>query len=345
MNSYTLTFKNKIFIIFFLVIATIFTFDILLAYIANKKTTNNVFLLDKFSKIKHFELNNPINKDIIFIGSSRTFYHISTSTFRKNNIEIFNLGVPGAQFEDYPTIIDKVSNYNPKKVIISLSVNKLYEELSISKQPTLTEIKYYYNIDKMLFIDNLIQYIVNLHTFLQYSETIYFKILSFYNKFNSIKINHSSTISNTKYLIQDTPNNYSKLIGCNVYDVKRTHDTQILLKCNNGEGALVGQIFKNENIDNYLLSEINLKSIKYLNLMIDKLQNANIEVSLVLEPILENKYKYNLNDVKNSFPNIHIYDLTDYSISKSYWADNTHLNYEGRELYSNYLAELLNSTK
>ncbi|MGB5792729.1 hypothetical protein, partial [Poseidonibacter sp.] len=307
MNFYTLTFKKKILLTMGIIALLIVIIDVLLLYIADKKTTKTNYISDKFSKIKHFELNNQINKDMIFIGSSRTFYHISTNIFKNKNINIYNFGVSGLAIEDYSAIVEEIINKSPKKVVISLSVDKLYSELSIPYLPTKNELGIYYDIDKILFLNAMKQYIIQLHTFLQYSEAIYNKLQSIYERFQPLSINipNEKIEKNENYLKIDTSLNYSKLVGCKVFDIQRTHDKQITLKCENGDGILIGPMI--ERVEkpntNYELDKLNTNSSNYLNKIFENLKKSNIEVVLILEPIYANKYKYHLNDIVNEFPN------------------------------------------
>ncbi len=345
MNSYTLTFKRKILFSFFLISFLIIILDLLLVYIADKKSTKETFINDKFSKIKHFELNSPKNKDILFIGSSRTFFHISTNTFIKNNITVYNLGVSGAQFEDYPTFIDSVTDSKPKNVVISLSVDKLYDGLNVSKFPTFKEISFYYQIDKFMFFQAFKQYLINYHTFLLYSEPIYDKLSSIYEKLTPkpVLFKTTNTIKKENDLLTLDPNiNYSKLVGCNVFDIKKISSNKTALKCTNGDGILIGNHFRNEitNSKNFDLKEFNNKSITYLKSMIKNLRNNNINIVLILEPILHSKYVYDIQKIKNEFRDIKVLDLTNYFIADEKWSDNLHLNYKGREQYSQFLVKM-----
>ena len=346
MNFYTLTFKRKILISFTLILASLIILDIGLYFVANMKSTKTTFINDKFSKISHFKLNNPKNKDIIFIGSSRTFYHISTNTFRKNNINIYNFGISGAQFEDYPVLVPHLKNVNPKEIVISLSVNRLYSKLNVSKFPTVDEMKYYYDIDKIKFLESLKQWVINRHLFLQYSEPIFYKVKSVYEKFEVKKesnqlINVDKKIQNSNKLFIDKSINYSELSGCKVFDMKQNSDTQITLKCINGDGILIGSDIKNKDIELKELKEFNSQSIKYLQKLISNIDTDKVKVSIILEPILHNNYSYSLDEIKRKFTNIEIIDLTNFNIQDTFWSDNGHLNYKGREQYSQYLSNIL----
>lgn len=344
MNFYTLTFKKKILISFTLIIVNLIILDIGLYFVAKMKSTKTTFINDKFSKISHFKLNHPKDKDIIFIGSSRTFYHISTNTFRKNDINIYNFGISGAQFEDYPTLMPYIKTVNPREIIISLSVNRLYNKLNVSKFPTLDEIKYYYAIDKIKFLESLKQWIINRHLFLQYSEAIFYKIKSVYEKFNvkkksNISIDKENKNSNKLFINKSI--DYSELAGCKVFDMKQTSDTQMTLKCTNGDGVLIGSNIKNDSFEKKELKVFNLQSIKYIQKLISNIDTNKIKVSIVLEPILLNHYSYNLDEIKKQFTDIEIIDLTSFNIKESFWSDNAHLNYKGREEYSQYLSDIL----
>ena len=342
-NFYTLTFKKKILISFTLILASLIILDIGLYFVAKMKSTKTTFINNKFSKISHFKLNNPKNKDIIFIGSSRTFYHISTNTFKNNNINIYNFGISGAQFEDYPALMPHLKTINPKEIVISLSVNRLYNKLNISKFPTLDEIKYYYDIDKIKFLESLTHWVINRHLFLQYSEPIFYKIKSIYEKFEVEKSSKQlhKKIQNSNKLFIDKSINYSELAGCKVFDMKQTGDTQIALKCINGDGILIGSDIENKDIEKKVLKEFNSQSIRYLQKLVSNINTDKVKVSIILEPILHNNYSYSLKEIQQQFTSIKIIDLTNYKIKDSFWSDNGHLNYKGRMQYSQYLSDIL----
>ena len=346
MNFYTLTFKNKILLSFLLIFLSLIVLDISLYFIAKSKTTKISFINNKFSKTRHFQLNKTDNKDIIFIGSSKTYYHISTNIFKKNRINIYNFGIEGAKYEDFPSLLKYIKSKKPKKIIISLSVDKLFSKLNISKFPTLEEIKYYYDIDKIKFLKSLKQWIINRHLFLQYSEPIFYNLKSIYKMFegnNKINISYNSNykkIKNKKILFNDKDKNYSKLVGCDDFDIKKNSNTKIVLKCTNGDGILIGNSIENIKIKKTELKNLDLQAIKYFQKIINSIDRKKVNVSIILEPILHNNYTYNLVDIKKQFLNLNIIDLTNLNIKDSFWADNNHFNYKGRDQYSEYLSRI-----
>ena len=333
MFFYTLTFKRKILLSLLLVFTGIVVIDIALFFYVNSHTTRDYFINNKFSKIKHFELNNTFQKDIIFIGSSRTFYHISTEIFKGNNIDIYNLGIAGAGLEDYPAVIPKVIKSQPKKVVISLPVPKLFEELVISQytSPTVEEMKYYYDIDKIKFVKSLYIWAINRHVFLKHSEAIFYRIKSLYSKFDNSKVNELTKNDASKDL------NYSKLVSCNIFDIKQISDNHQTLKCTNGDGILIGtsKPNKRDNV-NINLSGLNQDTISFLSRIIKELKDNDIDIDIILEPIVNSKYQYDLENIKKNIDGARIIDLTNYSLSSNMWAGG-HLNYKGRNQYSKSL--------
>jgi hypothetical protein len=325
-----------------LIFSSLIILDIGLYFVAKMKSTKTTFINDKFSKISHFKLNNSKNKDIIFIGSSRTFYQISTNVFKKNGLDIYNFGISGAQFDGYPTLIPYINNSNAKEIVISLQVSKLFDKLDVTSFPTIEEIKYYYDIDKIKFLKSIKQWIINRHLFLQYSEPIFYKIKATYNKFNPhkvLEIANADLFNNKK----DAHNsiNYLKLVNCKVFDIKKIDYNHQTLKCTNGDGILIGSIVDINVIENKKLKILDLQTIKYFQKLIDDIDKKNTKISIILEPIFHNPYSYNFNKIQKQFKNIKIIDLTNFKVQDDYWSDIGHLNYKGREKYSQHLSDIL----
>ena len=332
MNFYTLTFKKKLFLVLGTLFSIMIVLDIVLYFVAEAKTTKTTFINDKFSKIKHFIENAKPQRDIVFVGSSRTFFNLSTNVFKEKGIDVYNFGISGAQFEDYPTIIANIIKHPPKEVVISLTVTRLYDQLNISNLPTIEEAKYYYDIDKKMAAKSLLQWGINQHLFLVHSETIYYKLQSIYNKFNPNKKKNSTTKKGK---------NYSQIAECTVFDVQHTGDILTTLKCQNGDGALIGNHITLKEKKTQHLEHFNTKSLQYIQKMVEELTSHDIPVTFVLEPILHNTYTYDIQDIQKQFKNVKLIDLTSFTIEDSFWADGGHFNYKGRKLYSQYLSNII----
>jgi hypothetical protein len=339
-SFYILTFKKKLLISFLLIFSIFFVLDLSLYLLVKAKTTKTSFIDDKFSKIDHFKFRD--SKDIIFLGSSTTFYGISTNVFNKEGVDIYNFGISGIQFVDYPALVPYINNKNPKKVIISLSVTKLYSELGMSKYPTFDEIKYYYEIDKIKFLYSIKEWIVNRHLFLRYSEPIFFRLKNIYDSFNFLLYNQSirSIIKHNNISI-DNSINYSNIVNCEVFDVKKIKNKKLTLKCKNGDGVLIGSSVENKMKNQTLPLNLNKQSVQYIQKLIDSLTTQDTKVIIILEPTRDGHFLYDLKDIKHEFKPASIIDLTNFKIKDKLWADKGHLNYKGRNAYSEHLLGIL----
>jgi len=338
-NFYTLTFKQKIRLSFILIALNLIMIDIGLYFFAKAKSSKTTFINDKFSKIRHFELNNPTQKEIVFVGSSRTFYQIATNTFKEQGLNVYNFGVSGTQFYGYPTLIPYLNKAHPKEVVISLQVNKLFEKLEVAEYPTAEEISYYYTIDKIKFLQAIEQWITNRHLFLQYSEPIFLKIKALYNRFEPHP--KETAKKQTTHRAID----YSQLAKCQVFDIKVQSANHQTLKCTNGDGVLIGNRIDTRNIKPQKLEKLNPQTIQYFQKLLEHINQKQTKATIILEPVFHNPYSYDLNAIKKEFKDIKIIDLTNFNLPDSDWADNDHLNYKGREKYSSYLSTILKAQK
>ena len=184
-NFYTLDFKKKIFLCLFLVAFAMVGLDVVLYVFAGNSTSKTNFVDNKISKAEHFKLNSEKPKDIVFVGSSRTLHHISTSIFAGNNISIYNFGVSGNFIRDYPYISNVIKKVGAKEVVISLRVSGLFEDFIERgiKIYTTDELMANFGTNKMTFLKTLPDFFARPHLFLRYSEGIYNRIVGFYGKF------------------------------------------------------------------------------------------------------------------------------------------------------------------
>jgi len=184
----------------------------------------------------------------------------------------------------------------------------------------------------------LYQWSINRHLFLQYLEPIFYKIQSFYSKFDS-----KNNVMH--YGVGAITSNYSNLLGCKVFEIKNNGINRQTLKCTNGDGALTGELLnKRDDISSVNLTDLNQDSISFLLRIIKKL-TTSADVTIILEPVLHNKYQYDVNHIREVFKGASILDLTNHDITtkEEMWFDAKHLNYKGRVLYSQYLASILSN--
>ena len=337
MNSYTLTskkIKRNIFFTFILVIITFIFVDLCLYLYSDLKTTKTTFIEEKSSKIKHFNLNKEENRDYVFIGSSRTIYHISTEAFRKNNLNIYNFGVSGNFLLDYPSFINEAIKQKPKNIVISLPVNILFEKIKETKNPFIDDIYLYEELkEKKLFYNSIYYWVRNLHQFLNYSETIVMKIKFLYDRFET-ETTLGSSIKNTTLLKNHIT------VDCNVFGIQKINENKIIKKCSNGDGILFGNNIETSNLNykNIELKNLNHDALELIIKYIELIKNNGINPIVIFEPILNNPYNYSIQEISKLFKFI---DLTNFKIENRYWVDSGHLNVNGRKIYSEYLSKYL----
>ena len=181
-NFYTLDFKKKIFLCLFLVAFAMVGLDIAFYVFADISTSKTKFVDIKTSKAKHYSVDKS---DIVFVGSSRTFNHISTNIFKENNISVYNFGVSGNFIGDYPFIVNAIKKVGVKKVIVSIKVGDLFEDYIERgiKIYTTDELMANFGTNKMAFLKTLPDYLASLHLFLRYSEALYNRVVMAYGKF------------------------------------------------------------------------------------------------------------------------------------------------------------------
>lgn len=340
MNFYTSTSKKlkySILIFFLSGISTMVIFDLLLAYYASTKTTKTSFITEKESKIKHCQLNSPINKDAIFIGSSRTFYHVSTNEFNKNGISIYNLGVSNNSLQDYGSFIEEAIKYKPKTIIISVEVNELFRPLPLSQYPIFNDLKAYSQVMNTPYqLHSISNWIQNFHSLLRHSETIYLKIDSIYKQYNIKKIDKNNTETNNTFI------DYNKRSDCDIFSTTHIKSTFITSKCKNGDGILFGKDLEKSKVKIVNLEKLNQETINFLNYLITKIKDNSVTPIIILEPVSQfyTNNNYDFNNIQKSIHGNTI-DLTNLHTRKEMWIDSRHFNNTGRLFYSKHLSKIL----
>ncbi|MBU3015746.1 hypothetical protein KO488_13330 [Poseidonibacter lekithochrous] len=333
MNFYTFNSKNKyvmsIIISFFIFILLI---DFVLYFYISNKTNKSTYIEEKISRAKHMKLNIDNQKDYIFIGSSRVKYHINSEIFNNKNIDIFNFGVSGRELIDFPYMVNKAIDENPKNIVLNFSIDKLFKDSKLGdyQQITYTDIHYLFKTkqDSEIIKNAFLSYVKNLHLISAYSVTINEKIQMFYNKFNIQK--KSNVILTEKKIKNIKPN-------CKVL---KTYSTKqgLVSNCTNGEGVMYGINFNAED-KNIVLNQINETHINLINSLIKEINSKNINIIIIFDPTYNKSFSYDLDKLKSLIKSKNIIDLTNYKIEKKYWANQSHLNIYGRDVYSEYLSD------
>lgn len=299
------------------------------------KTDKNSYIMNIKSKTKHMKLNTNENTEIIFVGNSRTVYHIDTTVFKNNNLKIYNYGVSDRTIYNYVNMTKNALQRDPKMIVISLKISDLYTKNYYFNRVSLSDIKAMIHTKQgfLLIKKAIIDYLKYFYSLVDYSDVINSKIQTLYDKFTPVK-----KIISTKVVKNDN----STIINnqdCDIFDLQYPID-KIVAKCTNGDGILFGNKLINQNLS-HDFKKVNKKYIDLLNYIVDEIKKHNIKPIIVFEPIYQANYKYDIVYLQKLI-NPNIINLTDMDIPDIMWADNNHLNNKGRILYSNILAKKLN---
>lgn len=344
-NFYTLDFKKKIFLCLFLVAFAMVGLDVVLFVFADINTSKTKFIDIKTSKVKHFELNSVDKNDIVFVGSSRTFNHISTNIFKENNISVYNFGVSGNFIGDYPFIVNAIKKVGAKEVVVSLRVSDLFEDFIERgiKIYTTDELMANFGTNKMVFLKTLPDYLASLHLFLRYSEAIYNRVVAAYDKFIPKTATNVNDFSVENFFNIEA-NSDCELINKSEVNSNFTKSKKIIVvKCSNGDNILFAHTIPRVNYGKVLyLKELNLNTLKYMqNYIIDPLAKNGVKVVVLFEPIFDGtRLQYNINEITSAIKNAKVIDLTNMKFDDAEVSDWEHLNYLGRKRYSEFLVKL-----
>lgn len=319
--------------------------SVVLELYSQRKNTKTTFLDDKFSKAKFIELNasqkNP--HDIIFIGNSQTFYHISTNFFKKNGINISNFGVSARRIPDFGFMVKKAITLHPKHMVIAIPIDELFHKPYITTSPTLDDIKNYFDTrqDPFFIFEEIVNYIRSFDRLWPYSPAIYLQLQILYHDFDNA-LNRRTTM-NIRRSSKKAPDN--SLMDCVLYSVNYSKAAGAIIKCTNGDGVLLGNKVEKDckNDPNALLisnGHLNSNTLALLNLYISSIRANNITPIIIFNTSYCRNFHYNLDSVTNSI-NAKVLDLTFLKIPDAFWQDRIHFNDKGRMLYSKILLDKL----
>jgi len=317
--------RFKIILSFFIFIFLSFIFSIYLNYFFHTQADSNFWMENKISKSNHLKESNLKKLDYIFIGSSRTLYHISTDTFKKNSIDIYNLGLSHLGLYDYPFCVNRAIEASPKSIVISLSISDFFNKIPNAWEFTVEDLAAVsLTQENNVIYESIISYLQGINNISKYSLPLRNKIIEYYN---------SSDISNKT--------NMEKVNKSDCISFERSSDKLLSVRCTNGDAILYRKDTLKRGNKIIELENINRGVVSILNYLINTIKDNNIQPIIVLEPMHHNNYIYDLNTIKQLLDTKNIIDLTNYHIKNNFWADGQHLNNEGRLQYSTYLAKYL----
>ena len=358
MLSYTSSFKEKHKVrLFFLTAVILFLISNFVIYHHfYGHTTKKEYINNLPSKEKHMALNlaNSPPKDAIFMGNSRTLFHISTPVLKERGFDIYNLGVSGHEPSGFPSMIEHALPYQPKSIVLCLNAPNLYKSIKVPTDVDLYDVKVYIEseLSFSFIVKSFLQYLRTWILIDFYSTNLNLRIQSAYKSFD-----HYQHILNSKEIKKAFTNPQSNvdqqytfdptLVQCKIFNVARPKKLEILGMCTNGDGVLVGNrvgesaVQQEEDTEQALPQTLDLQQLRLLNAMIQKIKKKGIQPLVIFTPIYNNPYPASLFTKTAAQLDAPVIDLSRAHFGNEMWADQGHLNIKGRYVYSQLVAQQL----
>ena len=328
--------KHKKYCLLFLIgIITIYIAAIMfLRFVDSRMTNKNHFIDDKFSKAKHMLLNFEKPKDIIFIGNSRTLYHISTNLFETHGIDIYNFGASGRNIADYPWMVKQALKNNAEIIAISIDAQDLYLPPKATNAPEIFDLISYLksNQDKLFIAREIINYFKSQNTIWAMSPIILTHLHDLFNIENKkdTSIKQANIIAPSK----------KPLIDCTPFKIEHLKEIKTQIECTNGDGILLGttSAISEKTIT---LTNTNNQTINLVNQIIKTInESGKTPIILLIPSVHSATYIFNVSYLK-SIIHAKVIDLSNEKFSASMWTEDGHLNNSGRIKYSSILIKKL----
>lgn len=343
-NSSTFNSKTavrRVLLFLALILCGMIAIDLALTFYVGRRTTATSFIEDSHSKAAHMRLRMAnARPDIVFIGSSRTIFHISTEEFARNGLNVYNYGVSGCQIASYPFMVGQATELGPARVVISASVLTMGGgELSVPDLPTFTDLRAEIATGQslMLISGSAAKLLVNLHKLHRYSQPLNLRLRNLFNSLDRPLAPEPPTAAQTA-LPSDQRDDPVVNLDCTVFDTNMDRAGMRICKCTNGDGVLLGQVQGDEEMPPLVWTGIDESYLALLNYCLDMARDKGVEPVLVLEPVYGFSGFYDLEAIQEAV-HARVLDFTRFSLPSDMWANYGHLNAKGRGVYSEALAQ------
>lgn len=327
-----------------LVLAGMLLADVALSLYAQRRTSAVSFIEDARSKAGHMRLRLAgTTPDAIFVGSSRTIFHISTAEFAKAGLDIYNYGVSGCQIASYPSMVQAATEQHPKRIVISASVTSFgSNDIAVPDMPSFADIKAQASSGQSLelIMGTSAKLLTNLHKLGFYSQPLNLRLRNLFARLDR-PITNDCTTSIPSKIPSNQIDTYAApmaALDCTAFDSNEDRTGMQIFKCTNGDGVLIGHPEKDRAGRVYTWQGLAPAYVALLNHCLDLARNAGAQPILVLEPIYGFEGTYDLKAIRDA---VHapVIDFTRHPLPFEMWANLGHLNDMGRRVYSRALAK------
>lgn len=277
--------------------------------------------------------------EVVFIGSSRTQNQLNSAALEGGlGVKVFNYGVVGRRWQNYPYMIDRLFKFSsPKYLVIALPAKALKREVPCSQLPvSIAEFRFYARHKRYicLFNNGLDEYLGAL-PMNRYDD---------YLKLNRIP-NYFFSLLKSRY-------SYDPEKDVRGMTFIRGDAKRLVVTYPNGDG----QVFSGQasysgdssarKVVEFKIDDIERHAKKYLLQLISMINERGASAIIIMEPV-GNEYRDEFTpQAQAEFsriigPQNHALFLDGAVIDRTMWADRGHLNIEGTNVYTELVMEEL----
>lgn len=287
---------------------------------------------------KSWLLSAAHNSDYVFLGSSRTQNHINTMTFDQQGISAVNLGMAGRHLNYYPFLVKRAIASNAKNIVISIPVGALFKDIKCPDG-------YFYQLQ----IDTLHATEKRCFSFGNMEWDTFLNELPM-NRFRRALERVTSSQGTQKQLrVLEEKYSYRKEQEDRTVIYVRWSSpptNRYVVAFSNGDGQVFSDRVRNtadieKVIKDRSARSFNANSIDFLRKMARLAQQGDARMIYIIEPSRVGiTYIIDTNKLKSLLPgNVEIINNAhpDRYYAQELWADKSHFNLEGTELYTQQL--------
>lgn len=309
---------------------------LVLAY-AGERARDGRFIDAKRPKILHMGHRVAEPPDAVLVGSSRTLYHSSTRVLAAAGLDVYNLGVSGISLSDYPSLVDAALAQRPRWIVLGAAVPDLHRPLP-PPRPLWADVTALAHSGQApgRIADAALRWLVGLHALHLYRVNAYERAAALYHRFDPS--------GDALPSVSGAPRPDGADVDCSLFEFRRIGHV-MNGKCRNGDALLVGEIPPAElaaiDAAPAALDEPHPEVVALLRLLRERVaRTGSTRLALVLQPALGRRPTRSAAALEAALA-LPVLDATDLPLPPDHWADEAHLNLEGRRRYSEALARSL----
>lgn len=294
------------------------------------------------------QLNHPVNTlDIVFIGSSRSYFHIDTGYLTAQGLPSYNLSMLACFPLSFPSMIEHAKTVSPQAIGLGVDVDFFYNDFE-DRVPTpgIADIKAQIaaGLDTAIISRTILDYVEKLPPLSRFATTIATKGQSVFDRLANgyFEQKKSDTVHSAKTQSAPEFDTDSK-----IFQVQKLKDDYYSVKCENGDGILFGAPLMN-NATAFSKrnppQNLRLKNIDFMNYLISIARKGGTDVFIYLCARVDSPDNYDLKKLRSLLNAPVIDTVRSVPGNPLYWGDLGHLNSKGREIYTKNLMSEITQT-